>query len=149
MHAQKRQVGAADETSSSSEKDSQASEEDGDESDDPAGTRELIRASKETAVRRANDERHQRKEQRRAEKAELARLAEKRRSKEVKLNKLASISGAGGGGGKPGDIGKQDMECYSCGEKGHAKRDCPQKAKRRNEDWHAGPAKTSKSSLDY
>lgn len=88
---EKRQYGVADESSSSSDKDFEASEEeDGEESDDPAGTRELLRASQEEATRRANDERHQRKQQRITEKAELARLAEQRRSKEVKQVAAAS-----------------------------------------------------------
>ena len=123
--------------------------EDGEESEDPAGTSELIRASKDEAIRRAKDERHQRKAKLRAEKAEMTRLAERRRNKEVKLNNLSTISGGGGVGSKPGASSKQDMECYSCGEKGHVKRDCPQKRKRRNEDWLSGRAKRSKASLDY
>lgn len=124
-------------------------EEDSKECDDLAGAKEVIRASKVEATRRASDERHQRKQQRGAGNAELARLAEKRRNKEVKLNRLSSISGGGGGGGKLGRSSKQDMECYSCGEKGHAMKDCPQKGKRRTEEYHGGPVKRSKPSLDY
>lgn len=141
---------ADEESASSTENFSEDSEgEDAEGDDDPAGTQESIRASKEEAMRRANDERNQRKQQRRAEQAELAGLAQKRRNREVKLNRLSSISGGGGFGGKPSGSSKRDMECYSCGEKGHTKRDCPRKGKRRNEDRRGGLAKRAKSSLDY
>ena len=73
------------------------------------------------------------------------RLAEKRRSKEVKLNRLSSISGGGGGGGKP----KGDGECFTCGEKGHKKADCPQKGNRSHADGRGRDLKRSRSSLDY
>ena len=99
-------------------------------------------ASREETIRRISDEQNQRKQRRRAQEAELARLAEERGSKEVKLNKLSSISGAGGGGNK------LDMECYSCGERGHAKRQCPRRGKRKNDDGRSGAAKKTKSSLD-
>lgn len=131
---QKRQDGAANKSQSSGETDFEASEEDGEKGNGPAGTEDVYPPSEEEALRRVNHERHQRKQQRRAEKGELARLADKRRSKEVKLNKLSSISGGGVGGSS-----KLDMECYSCGAKGHAKKECPQRGKRRNEDWHGGP----------
>ena len=107
---------------------------------DPASIREVYPTSKEEVIRRVSDERHQRQQQRRAEKAELAHLADKRRSKKLKLNNLSSISGGGGN--------KLDMECYFCGGKGHAKRECPQKRKRRNEDGHSETVKRTKSSLD-
>ena len=101
----------------------------------------MIRASKDEAIQRAKAER---KVQRRAAKAEAARLAEKRKSKEVKLNKLSSISGGGGGGGNV------KMECYNCGQKGHGKKDCPQRgSKKRREDFDSPQAKKSKQALDY
>lgn len=59
----------------------------------------------------------------------------------MKLNKLSSISGAGVGGSK------LDMECYSCGERGHAKRECSRRRKRNNDDERSGAAKKTKSSL--
>ena len=130
---QKRQDGAANKFQSCGETDFEASEEDGKKGNGPTNTEDVYPLSEEEALRPVNHERHQRKQQRRAEKGELARLADKRRSKEVKLNKLSSISGGGVGGNS-----KLDMECYSCGAKGHAKKECPQRGKRRNEDWHGG-----------
>ena len=66
------------------------------------------------------------------------RPAKNRRSKEVRLS---SISGVGRGRGNPSGISKLDMECYSCGEKGHAKRDCPQKGSERTKTGVVGPQK--------
>ena len=113
---------------------SEASEENGEEGGDPASVRELNRASKEEAIRPINDKRHQRKQDRRGEKADLARMTDKRRSKEVKVNKLSSVLGRDVGGSVQRDNRQLVMECYSCGEKGHVKRECPHKGKRRNED---------------
>ena len=101
--------------------------------DDPASTRELFRATKGEATRRVSDERYQRQQERISGKVEPARLVDKRRSKEVKLNKLSSVSGGGVGGSKQGGSSKLDIECYFCGGKGHTKRQCPQKRKRKNE----------------
>lgn len=147
---EKRQEGTANGFSSSSDHGYEANvDEDGKEIHDPTEATDLIRASKAEPIKHASYERHRRKQQRTAEKADSAQLAEKRRNKEVKLNMLSSISGGGGSGGKSGGSAKQDMECYSCGEKGHARRDCPQKGKRRSEDWDCGPVKRSKQRLDY
>lgn len=135
----------------SSEEGSETSEDDeGEDSDDLAGTRELIRASKEEAKQRADAERRALKAKRKVEKAESRDLAEKRRSKEVKLNRLSSISGGGGSATKPTG-GKSDRECYSCGEKGHERRDCPrsQGGKRMNEAGGGSKSKRSRQSLDY
>ena len=48
------------------------------------------------------------------------------------------------GGGKPGGGSKLDIECYFCGGKGHTKRECPQKRKRRNEFGHNEAVKRTK-----
>ena len=101
----------------------------------------MYRASREKTRRHPNDEQYKRKHQLGADKAGLACLAGKRRGKEIKLNRLSSISGGGGSG-------KLEIECYSCGEKGHTKRDCLGKGKRKNDDSHSMAAKRSKSSLD-
>ncbi len=85
---------------------------------------------------------------RKAEKAELARLAEKRRKKGVKLNGLVSISGGGGGGSGP-TSGRGDKTCYECGEKGHERRACPQKGKRKNQDSPGDQRTRSRPSLEY
>lgn len=86
---------------------------------------------------------------RNAEKVESKSLAEKRRSKEVKLNRLTSISG-GGGSANQSTGGKSDRECYSCGEKGHERRDCPrsQGGKRKNEANDGSKLKRSRQSLE-
>ena len=78
----------------------------------------------------------------------LADLAEKRRSKEVKLNSLSSISGGGGSGGKPTGR-KNERECYSCGEMGHEKRDCPrpQSSKRKSNIDSNGNPRPSRETL--
>lgn len=123
-------------------------DDDGEHSDDPAGIKKLIQPSQGEAKRRENAARLERKQRKKAEKAELARLADKRRKKEVKLNKLSSISGVNGSSGKPGG-GISDKECFVCGEKGHVKRDCPQRGKRKNEDHLGGDIKRSKPPLDY
>ncbi len=67
IHIQKHQNGATEISSSSSAEMLGTSDEDGEDggnSDDPAGTRELIRASKEEALERTNAQRLERKQQR-------------------------------------------------------------------------------------
>lgn len=49
-----------------------------------------------------------------------------KRQREVRLKGLASISVGGGN-----TFGSKDMECFNCGVKGHAKKDCPKKGKKR------------------
>ncbi|KAA6409027.1 MAG: hypothetical protein FRX48_07371 [Lasallia pustulata] len=125
---EKRQGGNEDTSSSSDDEPPEANneEEDEDDSDDPAGMRALIKASKEEALQRAKAELKARKK---------AKLAERRKSKEVKLNKLSSISG----GGNLGGGGNSNMECFSCGQKGHGKKDCPQRQRRkRGEETDSG-----------
>lgn len=146
---QRWQNGKTDQSSpSSSEPSSEASgegDEDGEASDDPADDCNPDRTSQQEALEKM---RAQRKAQRRAKKAALVRLAEKRKKKEVKLNRLSSISGTGGSGGGAG-VGKAGRECYLCGEKGHEKRDCPMKGKRRYDDEGDGRVKNTWESLDY
>jgi hypothetical protein len=98
--------------------------------DDP--TAALIRQSRKEASEKA---RADRKAKKHAAQAESQRLAEVRRKKEIKLNRVTSISSAGSGGGAGrGPLSKplskdspKDGQgaCFSCGEKGHMKRDCP------------------------
>ena len=73
--------------------------------------------------------RKERKDKKKAELAELDRLAKERRKKELKLNRMS-----GGGissGGQSSNSGARghmsDVECHQCGQKGHMRKDCPQK----------------------
>ncbi|KAK6415366.1 hypothetical protein LTR95_017594 [Oleoguttula sp. CCFEE 5521] len=98
---------------------SESNDEDDDESDDPSGAKALIRQAQREAGDRARAER---KAQKKAEAAGSARLAELRRNKAVDLNRVTSISGTGA----PSSKSNAAMECFKCGKKGHAKRECPQ-----------------------
>ena len=102
-----------------------------DDSDgDPAGTQDLIQAVKGEIAQRAKAERTAK---RKAEKQEMSRLAAMRKSKDVNLNRLSSVSG---GGGNRAGSGKNmsNTECFNCGEKGHEKRDCPEKLAKRDRE---------------
>ncbi|CZT21510.1 uncharacterized protein RCC_07373 [Ramularia collo-cygni] len=72
--------------------------------------------------------RAQKKEERRAANAEAARAAEKRRAREVDLNRPTSISNAGN---KDPKNHYANMECFTCGKKGHPKAECPNKRTQR------------------
>ena len=91
--------------------------------DSKATVAELIQMGKDSS-------KAERKAARKAEKAAKRKreeeLAEKEVRKKVKLSKLTSISGTQAGGGTGRD---KDVECFVCGEKGHRKTDCPQRAK--------------------
>ena len=119
-------------------------EDNDDDENDPAGTGDLIQAVKGEATQRAKADR---KAKRKAEKRELTRLAEQRKGKEVKLNRLSSISGGGGISG--GGVGMSDRESYQCGEKGHERKDCPQRGEK--QVWSDGSRKRKKPGdlLDY
>ncbi|KAI4211882.1 MAG: hypothetical protein LQ351_005373 [Letrouitia transgressa] len=95
------------------------------ETDDSSA--ELLRQLKSETLQEAQIER---KAQRKAEKVEAARMAEKGKFKEVKLNKLSSISGAGGAG-RESSVVRSEIICYSCGQKGHRKAECPLKIRRK------------------
>lgn len=105
-----------------SESDEESNSESG-EDDDPA-TKMIREARREAAKERRN-------EKKKAQTEKMAQMAEERRKKKVKLNTLSSISGSGGSSG--GLAGRSNIECYSCGKKGHAKKDCPNANKRRRD----------------
>ena len=69
----------------------------------------------------------QRKTQRRADRkaaaAELLAQVEQPPRRAVELSKLSTISGTAGPGAKKAT----DVVCFFCKEKGHMKKDCPQK----------------------
>ncbi|RAL59570.1 hypothetical protein DID88_006563 [Monilinia fructigena] len=111
---------------SSSEEESEEEEESADEDseDDPTGAKELIKASRQEAVKRAKEER---KAKKKAEKAELLELSKKRKKKHVSLNGLTCLSGSGGGGNK------SDMKCFICGGN-HMAKECPRKRKHQGDD---------------
>ncbi|QSZ37749.1 hypothetical protein DSL72_008848 [Monilinia vaccinii-corymbosi] len=121
------------EFSSSEEEESEGEEEesaDEDTEDDPTGAKELIRASRHEAVKRAKEER---KAKKKAEKAGLLELSKKRKKKHVSLNGLTSLSGSGGG------ANQSDMKCFTCGGN-HMAKECPRKRKHQGDD---GPQRKS------
>lgn len=100
-----------------------------DNSNDPVGANDLIRASrKEAAAAAAAGQQQQRAKasprvDRKSRNVDAAKPAASHGTKEVKLNRLSSISGGGGGGGH----NKPKGDCYNCGEKGHVKKNCQRK----------------------
>lgn len=106
----------------SSEDEDDDDPDDDDAGEDLSGVDSLIAQGRKEATARLRAER---KEEKRAAQAEANRLAEKRRAKELDLNRPSSISN--GGGKNP----KANMVCYTCGEKGHPKAECPQKRAQR------------------
>ncbi|TGO83166.1 hypothetical protein BPOR_0691g00020 [Botrytis porri] len=107
----------------SSEEDEESEEyesEDEDSEDDPTGAKELIKASKQEAIKRLKEER---KAKKKAEKADLLELSKKRKKKHVSLNGLTSLSGSGGGSFGSGGGIKSEIKCYTCGGN-HIARDC-------------------------
>ncbi|KAL2040759.1 hypothetical protein N7G274_006738 [Stereocaulon virgatum] len=142
-----RQGGTAGNSSTYSDEEPDASkgeEDSNDDSDDPAGTRGLIRAAKEVAAKYVKVESSGRKRQRTTEEAELARLAEKRRRKEVQLNNLSSISGA-----RRVSQPKGNGECFACGKEGHMKAECPQRGHHSLANGRGRDSMKSRSSLDH
>ncbi|KAF7865814.1 hypothetical protein EAF04_005979 [Stromatinia cepivora] len=127
------------EFSSSSEEEESDNEESADEDseDDPTGAKELIKASKQEAIKRAKEER---KAKKKAEKAELLELSKKRKKKHVSLNGLTSLSGSGGGALGSGGANKSDIKCYTCGGN-HIARDCPRPKRKHQGD--GGPPRKS------
>ncbi|ESZ97188.1 hypothetical protein SBOR_2444 [Sclerotinia borealis F-4128] len=124
------------EFSSSSEEESDNEESaDEDSEDDPTGAKELIKASRQEAIKRLKEER---KAKKKAEKAESLELSKKRKKKHVSLNGLTSLSGTGGGGPK-----KSDIKCYTCGEN-HIAKDCP-KSKRKHQGDGGPPRKSQRT----
>ena len=100
----------------------------------------MIRQTREETVNRAKAER---KAKREAEKVKVAKLAERRRSKEVNVNRLTSISGG---------AGRNEVVCHACGQKGHMRKDCPDRTEKRksefDENWSRKKPKKA-DVLDY
>lgn len=100
------------ETAEGSEGESEASSEDDYDSDDP--TAELIR---ETKREMSSKKRESRKSLGEAS----PRAAPRPINEDANLDRLTSLSG----GRKPAGRDMSSMECFKCGQKGHAKADCP------------------------
>jgi len=95
---------------SEGETESDEDDEDDFDSDDPAA--ELIREEKRAAKKR---------ESRKSEGDATPRTAPRHINEDANLDRLTSLSG----GRKPGGRDMSSMECFKCGQKGHAKADCP------------------------
>ncbi|KAL9044278.1 MAG: hypothetical protein Q9214_002570 [Letrouitia sp. 1 TL-2023] len=125
---EKQQKGNTDDISSSQSGEEETSGSDGqDEAETDDSSTELPRQSRNEILQEAKKKK---KARRKAEKVEAAQMAEKGKVKEVKLNKLSSISGAGGAGGKS-NVVRSEITCYSCGQKGHRKAECPLNTRRK------------------
>lgn len=126
---QKQQGNTTDTDSSSSSIDERGHgdtySEDSDTDDitgDPTET--LLRQARKEAIQQAKADAKARRKSEKAQKAQRAREVEDRRGRVVKLSKLSSISGGG-------DRGSVEIECHACGQKGHKRNKCPNKAKLR------------------
>lgn len=93
----------------------------GSEDDDGDPAAQLIRESRKEAAAEARAER---KAKRKAQEAEQTRMAEERQRKEVRLNTLTSISG-GGGISSGSSTPRKAFTCFTCGQAGHKKAECP------------------------
>ncbi|KAF9691464.1 hypothetical protein EKO04_010896 [Ascochyta lentis] len=95
-----------------SEGETEASSEDDYDSDDP--TAELIRETKREMSTK-------KRESRKSLGDASPRAAARPINEDANLDRLTSLSG----GRKPGGRDMSSMECFKCGQKGHAKADCP------------------------
>lgn len=114
-----------------SDSDEEDDEEGGGGSANATSVDALINQGRKDAAERIRAER---KAKRHADSAELRQAGGERRKKDVKLNRLSGISSGGGGGGHGGSPltggggGASNASCYTCGKRGHMKKDCPKAA---------------------
>ncbi|KAJ4986566.1 zinc knuckle [Stagonosporopsis vannaccii] len=111
MHANVEQK-AAVETAEGCEGETESSSEDDYDSDDP--TAELIRETKREMSSK-------KRESRKSLVEASPKAASRPINEDANLDRLTSLSG----GRKPAGRDMSNMECFRCGQKGHAKADCP------------------------
>ncbi|KAH6638793.1 hypothetical protein C7974DRAFT_409800 [Boeremia exigua] len=104
------------ETAKGSEDEDESASEDDYDSDDP--TAELIRETKREMSSK-------KRESRKSLGDASPRTAPRPINQDANLNRLTSLSG----GRKSGGRDMSSMECFKCGQKGHAKADCPNPAR--------------------